>query len=1115
MSDGQLVIDTLLDTDGVEKGLGRLNDLVKTGMKAAVTAIAGVGTALAGAAGYAVKVGSDFEAGMSEVAAISGATGDELAALTSKAKEMGANTKFSATESAEAFKYMAMAGWNASQMTDGIAGIMDLAAASGEDLASVSDIVTDALTAFGLQASDSGHFADVLAMASNKANTNVSMMGETFKYVAPVAGALGYKVEDMSVAIGLMANSGIKGSEAGTALRSVLSRMAKPTDDVQKAMSALGLSLTNSDGSMKSFNEVMVNMRKGFSGLNQEQKASYAAMLGGQEAMSGLLAIANASDTDFNNLTDAIADCDGAAANMADTMNDNLQGQVTLLKSAVEGLGIEVYEGLQVPLKNLAKQGSGYVNELSKAFENAGLDGLVGAIGSVFSDVVTQAAQAAPDMIKAAVNMIDSFNGGLEDNMDAVAAAGIDIAKSLIGGVGDIAESFASLAAKAAQSLVNNLFSSSVSKKFTDFTNAAKKSFQSMQQSMNRIFGKMVIVIGNFTGAVSDLGKVVLPILAKAIKFVADNFNILLPLISSGLAIFKTYTIVSTIAVNIGKFKAALEGATIAQNLLNLALSAGPWGAVAMAIAGVTTALAVLSFEKPISETERLNDQLKKADENLGSTFEGIGKSTVAFSESVKGATSIFQNFDDSVLMSAEHQQALSDEMDSVQSEITSIAQTATNERRDLTQSEITRLDELFEQMHSIAGKEAELSQAKLQVVQQEAQVLADTHSGTAAEYEEYSARLIKSAEETKDGVVSNAQEQYTTELALISQTTTQGSDEYNQRVADAQAARDSMISAAQEQCAGTYSTLSDGYAKNSEVLQTYNANLETYNSERNSLQSNYDAEMERLQDEYNAYSQGSSDENLQQKAETKQKMEDLSNHYKENMARIENEHTADLDEETQHQLGIWADMESGVELYGGQSSEQANTMVTDIMSAFDKMPDETKEKMQHAMSPMLTEMQNAEPSLYDKATGIANGILSRLSKAFDIHSPSRKVRKIFNFVMKGAEVGMDDETDNLYKQTNNIAQNVMESFNGANIDTSGLVARMQEAVNSETAQLGAKVATTVNYTNAKQEDSTDSNANDRPIVVESHLNINGREFAKATTPYISEQLTDDIRGRK
>ena len=288
-NDGNVKIGVKLDDKGFKEEVSGLGSFAQKGFSAigsttvavaklaagAVTAATG---AIATGLGASVKVGAAFEAEMSKVSAISGATGDELSQLTEKAKEMGATTKFSASESAQAMEYMAMAGWKTTDMLSGIEGIMNLAAASGEDLATTSDIVTDALTAFGLSAADSTHFADVLAQASSNANTNVSLMGETFKYVAPVAGALGYSAEDTAVAIGLMANAGIKGSQAGTVLRSMMSRLAKPTKEVQGAMDRLGVSLTDNQGNMKSLDQIMLDLRKGFSGLSEAE--SYVRTVG-------------------------------------------------------------------------------------------------------------------------------------------------------------------------------------------------------------------------------------------------------------------------------------------------------------------------------------------------------------------------------------------------------------------------------------------------------------------------------------------------------------------------------------------------------------------------------------------------------------------------------------------------------------------------------------------------------------------------------------------------------------------------------------------------------------------------------------------------------------------
>ncbi len=294
----------------------------------------------------AVKTAADFDSAMSKVAAVSGATGDDLDKLRDKAREMGSKTKFSASEAAEAMNYMAMAGWKTGDMLSGVEGIMNLAAASGEELATTSDIVTDALTAFGLSASDSGHFADVLAAASSNANTNVSMMGESFKYAAPVAGSHGISAEDTSIALGIMVNAGIKALQSGTALRSGLTNLAKPTDQMASNMDRYNISLIeNADGSIN-LRETMISLREKMGGLSEAEQAAAASAIFGKNAMAGWLAIINASDADFNKLTGAIDTCDGTAERMAATMQDNLEGQLTILKSQPEELAISFGEML-------------------------------------------------------------------------------------------------------------------------------------------------------------------------------------------------------------------------------------------------------------------------------------------------------------------------------------------------------------------------------------------------------------------------------------------------------------------------------------------------------------------------------------------------------------------------------------------------------------------------------------------------------------------------------------------------------------------------------------------------------------------------------------------------
>lgn len=366
---------------------GAIADLVANAISKAVEALKDF-------AKEVVNVGMEFDTQMSKVKAISGATADEMTALRDKAKEMGESTKYTATEAGEAFEYMAMAGWKSSDMLNGIEGIMNLAAASGENLGTTSDIVTDALTAFGLSAKDAGHFADVLAAAATNSNTNVGMLGQSFKYVAPLAGAMSYSAEDIAVALGLMANAGIKADMAGTSLRNVLQRMAKPTKESENAMTELGLALYDENGKMYSLMEIMQQMRGAFSniiipieeydaavaeldqqladgtikqkkydealeelnlrafGAEGAEKARAAAMLGGARALAGLLAIANATEEDFDALTASIYNCEGAAQTMADTMLDNLGGDMTILQSKLAGVKLALYEQLEPALRS-------------------------------------------------------------------------------------------------------------------------------------------------------------------------------------------------------------------------------------------------------------------------------------------------------------------------------------------------------------------------------------------------------------------------------------------------------------------------------------------------------------------------------------------------------------------------------------------------------------------------------------------------------------------------------------------------------------------------------------------------------------------------------------------
>lgn len=627
MADGKITIDTSIDNAGALKDLKKLTSNVsqqgnaaagaassafsKIGSAAkhsaaiAVTALAGVGTAITAAGGLAIKVGSDFEAAMSKVAAVSGATGTDLSKLTEKAKEMGAKTKFSASEAAEAMNYMAMAGWKTEEMLSGVEGIMNLAAASGEDLASTSDIVTDALSAFGLQASDSGHFADILAAASSNANTNVAMMGETFKYAASVAGAMGYSAEDTALAIGLMANRGIKASQAGTTLRSIMTRLAKPTKEVQGAMDTLGISLTDSEGNMKSLDTIMQDLREGFSGLSEEEKAATASALGGQEAMSGLLAIVGASPEEYEKLQSAIENCDGASERMAETMLDNLQGSVTILKSSLEGLGIEIYEGMQEPLKNAADNAIVDVNRLTDAFKRGGFDAAVEEAGDILAGLATKVAQSAPKMIDASVSVVKSFIKGIGNNKAQLKVAANDIVRSLCDGlVKLLPKEMQKPAKKALDSLVRTF-------------KAGTKNLLSIAQSVLNAIGALFKKLGG-------------------------SMDTIIPSVVSIVAAFKTFKAVSgpvsSVVGVVTSLTGAAKGAGLATSALNAIMSANPATLLAGAIALLVGGLA--AYVVTSGRADEQQDAFNRKMDELGASIEKNQNAIDQLGESMKDTSS-------------------------------------------------------------------------------------------------------------------------------------------------------------------------------------------------------------------------------------------------------------------------------------------------------------------------------------------------------------------------------------------------------------------------------------------------------------------------------------------
>ncbi len=386
---------------------------------------AGLATALkkiAEAYKECVQTSMEFGATISTVEALSGSNAVQMQELTAKAKELGAETAFTANQAASAMTYMGMAGWDAEEMLAGMDGMINLAAASGEDLALVSDIVTDNLTAFGLTAKDTAHFADVLAAAATNSNTNVAIMGETFSGAAAIAGALGYSIEDVAVGVGLMANAGVKGSVAGTALKNTFNGLLNGATLTAKAFGEVEYSAINSDGTIDRFSDTIVELRGYFDQMTEAERVQNAMLLAGQRGYNGLLAILNSTESDYQALTNEINNCAGAAQKMADIKLDNLQGDVTLLESATDGLKMTIGDMYDNELRSAAQLGADIIsgiNEFCKKNPEVvkAIMAVVGATGLLVSGYTTF------NFVKKVKNTYDALNNVLTAQSTAATAA--------------------------------------------------------------------------------------------------------------------------------------------------------------------------------------------------------------------------------------------------------------------------------------------------------------------------------------------------------------------------------------------------------------------------------------------------------------------------------------------------------------------------------------------------------------------------------------------------------------------------------------------------------------------------------------------------------------------
>ncbi len=1019
---------------------------IGSGIKGTVAKAAGA-VAVGATAKNVISTGMNFESGMSNVKAVSGANDAEMEKLTEKAKEMGATTVFSASESAEAMNYMAMAGWKSEQMIGGIEGIMNLAAASGEDLGTTSDIVTDALTAFGMKAEDSGRFADVLAVASSNANTNVSMMGETFKYTAASAGAMGYKCEDIAVAIGLMANAGIKSSQSGTALNSVITRMAKPTKESSMAMKKLGLNLQDSKGNMKSFQEIMVDMRKGFKGLDKDEKAAYAAMLAGKNAMSGLLAVVNASDDDFNKLTKAINNSTGAAKEMADIKNDNLLGQLTLLKSGIEGFMIDIYDVIKTPLKGAVK----WISEKFLPNIVSGFGKLTKTLSPIFEKISPIVKRVIDNVSKnfewfktnILPSLIEGFNtiksavipviqaitqkaAGLFDRIFGLIMRNKD---TILSAWNSICGLFTHFSDSILPELVNvfNWAVQTAAPIISDVINIICETVNSAVPFVKEAIGYVISIIKG----ISPIVKGIANIISSTVRGISKNMSKIIPVlkiaakgyIAVKAAVFAYNGVASAaniilkahkmwlMAVNTAEtaYLTTLYAVETATKMVNAVIAAGPWGWAAMAIGIATVALSgfIISLDDTDEYLAKNQEELKKTASEVVTLQEVLKKTTVQPIQFDKLITSDGFTFDD-----------INKQIDKAEEGISQILKTRFAEQQALRNEDIKNIQEYKNKITELEKKKFDVYADQMTAQKTAIELLKPGDKNAVGDAMAY----LNNAETIKTEALKEADKLYQQRLAEIN-----NMYQKNDKIIDDKGIthyKDKELETAKKAFENRRKLIEEQYKLTSESVEKLSSDIikkeEGFWKEAEKV-----ANMPVYSGMQIAGHQKEIDSgNAFKKSSQKEKA------YSDSLIKINSDTISSINQV----LGLSATLKER----NGEISQTLKDNVSAFLKPYDGLNDDMQEIAKDTVLGFVAGLENQIPGLSDTSTMSAQEIVDTIKSYLGIHSPSIVMREIGMYTIQGFQNGILIQSIPLIMTLMTISSNIRKVFENIKLDFIG-----------------------------------------------------------------------------
>lgn len=1060
LADGHLNFDTKLDSSGLSNGLGKLGSLAKSACKTAAASIATAGTALAGLAAKAVQVGSSFESSMSQVAATMGITAQEIAEgskdyeiLAQAAKAAGASTKYSATQAADALNYLALAGYDASTAADVLPSVLNLAAASGMELAAASDLATDAMSALGIAASNENltAFGDKLAKTASKSNTSVSQLGEAILTCAGTAKGFGMSAETLAAELGVLANRGLKSSEAGTHLRNVILSLESPTDTAADEIERLGLATTNADGSFRNMNDIVYDLNKSMSKLTDEQRAKSLSKIFNKTDLEAVNYLMAGLGDEFDNLYDEVSHCGGAMQNMADVMNDKLQGQVTILQSSLEGLGIQVYESIEVPLKGVVSAATEAVGRLSKAFSKHGFSGLTESIGKELAKAAAKIAEYAPKLADMGTELISSLLKGFERNSGQIAKSAAAIGKSVLSGIVRITPQIAAAGMEILAALAKSLLGNEPAKAIKTLSGTIKKSFKEITTAVKSSVSTIKGLLGNLITIAAKVINAAIKPLTSAIVLVTKHSKLFVVSLTATVAAMKAMsaataltakiktltTVITkskkawaeakammalmTTAEDIAAVKTALmTGSLTAQEVvvgvitgkIKLAtLAQAAWNAVTAANPFVLAAAALAALGAGIAAYCLTSEKAKtKTDEYLDSVMDSIS-GIESFSETLENAAPSLASYGSLLSASGRTIADIDDTINTVETNITNILSRAIKDQKSIRDEDIDNIRNYTKQLYDLQQEKLELYRSQQTAELRKIELEAENITAQAA------AQHLANLQEALDQSNRIVEDAYTAELTLIENKNNAGlyADEaaYKAALDAAKKSHDDRLAENQEYYNNGYTQLQEAASKwtdaDAEMWQKISRASEDYvKSYGNGLLSWRTLNFSILK------------ESQQASESIMELFEALSN---------------GADESASQLLEFALTAKNSGQDVSDSVKESTNT----ILTAFDNLPDSLQESGKDILLGLIKGMVDEIPELEDTSKMTANDIADVIREYLGIHSPSRVMAEIGGHVDDGLALGMDNNMGKPQASAKNLASSVKEALSSLGNNAKGI----------------------------------------------------------------------------